>query len=211
MDAATLVHHLIRIVSRDNRLPSSCKSQVSELRVQEPYSAYSKLCGIYKETISLLDSETPKINYVKCVGIENFWRHYLNENITNKIPVEDYQRIIENDIEPDVRLLNDLAQGLAPDQVIIPACHSWLVPESQVARLTSAEIKAHLNFSQKPPYVIMVFPVNKMRSSGMLVRVPLGIDAIPMKLTDWYPENVPNERIDMDIPLSALGKIEWRL
>lgn len=56
----------------------------------------------------------------------------------------------------------------------------------------------------------MVFSMAKMKAVGMKVREPRGIDAIPKRLIRWHQGDVPDERIDNDIPRSALERIEWR-
>lgn len=56
----------------------------------------------------------------------------------------------------------------------------------------------------------MTFPAGKMQASGVEIRAPRGVDAIPNRLVWWSSEGVPNERIDQDIPTAALGRLEWR-
>jgi len=51
--------------------------------------------------------------------------------------------------------------------------------------------------------------VARMTSSGVQVRKARGVDAIPSRLIQWYPDNVPDERIDRDVPHSALERILW--
>lgn len=60
------------------------------------------------------------------------------------------------------------------------------------------------------PYIVMTLAVRKMQASGVEIRVPRGVDAIPSRLVRWSREGVPNERIDQDIPTAALGRLEWR-
>ena len=62
----------------------------------------------------------------------------------------------------------------------------------------------------EPPYLVLIFPAEKMKAAGMAVREPRGLDAVPTQLVHWVPGDVPDERIDQDIPATALGGIEWR-
>lgn len=92
----------------------------------------------------------------------------------------------------------------------MPAAHSWLIPACRIAGLPGANIKSRLQLHQDPPYLVMVFPADRMRTANVGVREPRGVDAVPRRLTWWSPRAVPDERIDEDIPLSALGGLEWR-
>ncbi|GEM_PF-2934890 len=56
----------------------------------------------------------------------------------------------------------------------------------------------------------MIFPVEQTLAAGVMVREPSGIDAVPGRFTGWVPGDVPGERIDEDIPLAALGSLQWR-
>lgn len=43
-----------------------------------------------------------------------------------------------------------------------------------------------------------------------MVREPRGLDAVPARLVQWRAGDVPDERIDLNIPRAALGRIGWR-
>ena len=49
-----------------------------------------------------------------------------------------------------------------------------------------------------------------MKAAGVGVREPRGLDAVPGRFVRWSPGGVSGERIDKDIPLAALGDLEWR-
>jgi len=150
--------------------------------------------------------EWPLVDYARCVSVEVFWRFNLNPRVKDVfVTPEDYRRWIESDPEPSTILESDLG-----DQVIVPAANSWLVPSERIHRMSAAELKVQINFDQPPPYIVMVFSVERMIGAGVQVRPPTGIDAIPSRLTHWYRENVPDERIDRDIPRAALERVEWR-
>lgn len=56
----------------------------------------------------------------------------------------------------------------------------------------------------------LIFPMERMLAAGVRVREPRGVDAIPSRLTQWVPGDVPGERIDENIPVAALGDLQWR-
>ena len=99
---------------------------------------------------------------------------------------------------------------LRDDEPLVPAAHSWLVPVTRIAGLDGAGTKRCLRIDAEPPYIVMVFPAAKMASVGVEIREPRGIDAVPARLVQWSPGDVPDERIDQDIPSAALGGLEWR-
>ena len=84
-----------------------------------------------------------------------------------------------------------------------------MVPHSMVAGLSGAQARAALKFRQSPPYAVLVFSKQKMDAYEVEVRDPCGLDAIPSRISDWYRGNVPDEKVDGDIPRAALVRIEW--
>ena len=87
---------------------------------------------------------------------------------------------------------------------------TWLVPISRISGLDGIRTKRRLRIDGEPPYIVMVFPAEGMDATGVEIRAPLGIDAIPGRLLQWSPGDVPDECIDLDIPTPALGGLEWR-
>ena len=49
-----------------------------------------------------------------------------------------------------------------------------------------------------------------MRAAGVEVREPRGLDVVPGRFLQWVAGDVAGERIDEDIPVAALGGLEWR-
>ena len=102
-------------------------------------------------------------------------------------------------------------RDLAGDPILLPASHSWLIPAANLARVDGRTLARRLQLGEsRPPYVVFIFPRESLHAAGVTVREPRGIDAVPGPLLQWTPGGVPNERIDGDVPLSALGWIEWR-
>lgn len=54
-----------------------------------------------------------------------------------------------------------------------------------------------------------MFPLSKLIASGVRVREPRGVDAVPGRHLQWSPGVVPHERIDRNVPYAALGGIQW--
>jgi hypothetical protein len=209
VDAATQARELVRIVRGDTELPAGVRRQagaLASLAASNPDLAIERLLSLRLETLPMLPMEWPAVDYARCVSIEVYWRFNLDPRLKDAfVAPEDYRRWIETDPHPSVAL--EAGLGL---QLIVPAANSWLVPNARVMGLSAAQLKVQLNFDQPPPYVVMVFSVDRMVAAGVRVRVPTGLDAIPSRLTHWYRENVPDERSDRDVPRSALEGIEWR-
>lgn len=208
-DAATEARELVRIVSSDTGLPHAVRNRAADLTIVaevNPDIALTRLAEVHRDVAPALPRVEPTVDYVRCLSIEVFWRFNLEPGRKAYFATaEDYRRAVEADPDPAERLLADLG----PDP-LVPAANSWLVPKADVAGFTGPQIKSRLNMSQAPPYVLFVCSVARMIDAGVTVRVPRGVDAIPSGLLQWYPENVPHETIDGDLPRKALERIEWR-
>ncbi len=208
-DAATEARELVRIVSSDTSLSTVVRHRARTLGAlagTNPDLALTRLTELRAELVPRLPTSAPTIDYVRCVGIEVYWRRNLAPARKAFFATpEDYRRAVEAETDPAARLLSDLG----PDP-IVPAANSWLLPLEDVKGLSGAQTKVRLNIAQDPPYVVLIWTVDGMLAAGVTVRAPCGLDAIPSRLLHWYPENVPNERIDGDLPRKALERIEWR-
>lgn len=207
-DTATQARELIRIVRDDLNLPEQVRQSAgrfTSLIASDPDVALELLEELHRDTVPDLPIYPPTTDYVRFLGLENFWRFNLDRAVKRRFR---YYQVYQSYIQTAQNPAEYLAQHLGTDQ-IVPAINSWLVPANKVAGLTGEQTQRFLNSDQKPPYVVMLFPVAKMKNAGMLIREPCGIDTIPKRLTQWHPNNVPGERIDRDIPRSALARIEW--
>ncbi len=208
-DAAIEARELIRIVTTDAGLPVRVRRRAGTLVAlaeSNPDLALERLIELSDEVRPNLRDEAPVVDYARCLSIEVFWRCNLfaDRKALFRSP-EDYRRQVENEEDPAGRLLDDLAPGL-----LVPAAHSWLVPVGETRGLSGAQLRTRLRLRQDPPYVVLVLSVERMRNGGVAVRQPRGIDAIPGRHLQWHPGDVPNERIDLDIPVSTVEGIEWR-
>lgn len=76
--------------------------------------------------------------------------------------------------------------------------------------LDGTGLKVRLRINHGPPYIVMLFSVENLVRSGVKIREPRGTDAVPGRLVQWWSGDVPEERIDQDIPAAALEGLEWR-
>ncbi len=208
-DSATEVKELIRIVRDDSGLPNFVRRRAGELAAlgsTNPDLALERLDDLRREVIPDLALVAPTLDYARAVSAEVFWRFNVKPGIKSMFSnAEDYGRFVNSDHDP-VGVLWDHLGG----QPLAPAANSWLVPAISITGLTGPQTRVRLNFEQDPPYVIMVLSVSRMRAAGVLVRSPRGVDAIPSRHLQWFPENVPDEQIDGTLPVEALEVLEWR-
>lgn len=118
---------------------------------------------------------------------------------------EDYRRWL--DAVPDPA---GVARAHLKEEILVPAANSWLIPAGRIDGLSGTKLKARLKLGDHPPYIVMVLPLERLRASGVEVREPRGVDAVPARFRHWRAGDVPDERIDQDIPVAALGRLEWR-
>ena len=151
----------------------------------------------------------PTCDYARCVSVETFWRHHLHPERKSYFRADHWSYLthLRSLPDPAAAARSDLSDGA----VVIPAEFSWLVPLEQLTGLDGSAIARRLHLgNSSPPFVVFVFPLELLRREGVTVREPRGVDAVPAKHLQWVPGGVPNERIDNDIPLAALGGIQWR-
>lgn len=210
VDASTEARELIRIIRKDSGLPLPIRraaGRLAALASTNPDLALERLGALRASALPLLPMEQPTIDYSRCISVEVFWRYNLAPTLRDYfVTPEDYRRVVEQSPNPSARLSADLGQGY-----VVPAQNSWLVPNDSIDGLTGMDMKVRLNFDQPPPYVVFVLSVPRMKASGVAVRAPRGVDTVPSRLIQWFPENVPGERIDRDIPVAAVERIEWRM
>ena len=207
--AATTARKLVRKVCDDSGLPATVRRKAKRLlplAQRQPDRVIERLKAIHLDITPKLTTQLPEIPYARCVSIDVFYNYHIKSNLYSVFSnAMDYRNYIGSSSDPATQLEKDLKDG-----IIIPAEYSWLVPYSSIHSSTARQIEVQLNFKQTPPYVIMVFAVDNLLGVGIRIREPRGTDTIPSELTEWYPGNVNNERINSDIPRSALSSIEWR-
>lgn len=208
LHSAITAQKLAHNVCRDTGLPENVRQEAANLlwsAWQHPDRVIERLDALRVKVTPQLTTELAKIPYARCVSVENFYKYHLSDEVRDAFPTpSDYQNFIYSQSSPEVRLRDDLKDG-----IIIPAKNSWLVPYNYIKGSKTCEIKKKLNFNQAPPYVVMIFTAYSFSRAGIKIREPRGTDTIPHQHTQWSSNNVKDERIDSDIPRTALENIEW--
>lgn len=201
---------LIWIVAGDRELPQYVRNEANSLEALVPTSpelVWRRLERLREKVLPDLGLDPPTVDYARCVSIDTFFRYHLRPARRRLFrDPDDYLYYLEATSDPAGVAQSELRE----DSVLVRAAYSWLIPAHHIAGLGGAMIKSRLQIRQDPPYIVMVFPVERMGRADVGVREPRGLDAVPSRLTWWSPRDVPDERIDEDIPLSALGSLEWR-
>ncbi len=209
MDAVSEARQLIRIVASDSGLPRSIRVKTRSLNAvvaTKPGWVCDRLDELRQSVIPTLPVERPTVDYARCVAVEVFWRYCIRPTRQAFFDTaNDYLRYLESMDDPAGVAASDLRLG-----TLVPSAHSWLVPPELIKGLDGTATKARLRINYGPPYIVMVFSVEKMVRSGVTIREPRGTDAVPGRLVQWWPGDVPDERIDQDIPTAALEGLEWR-
>ena len=208
-DVATVTRDLARVVADDSGLPRFARRQAAELAGlahSQPERVLDQLEDLRRQVVPDLPLEPAECDYARCVSVVTFWRHHLRPEVqTAFIRAEDYRRWLDAARDPA-----GVARAHLNEEVLVPAAHSWLIPARRIDGLSGRQMKARLKLGDHPPYIVMVLPLERLRASGVEVREPRGVDAIPGRFRDWRAGDVPDERIDQDIPVAALGRLEWR-
>ncbi len=209
IDAVTEARQLIRIVAGDSGLPRYIRVEARSLNVAaatKPGWVCDRLEELRQSVIPDLPVAIPEVDYARCVAVEVFWRHYIRPARQAFFDTaNDYLRYLEATDDPAGVAAGDLLQG-----ILVRSAHSWLVPTELIVGLDGAATKARLRIAHGPPYIVMLFSVERMVRSGVKIREPRGTDAVPGRLVQWWSGDVPGERIDQDIPTAALEGLEWR-
>ena len=210
VDAAGVARQLIQIVASDPGLPRDLRREarsLESLASSKPDLVVEELEVLRDGVLRDLALLAPTVDYARCVSVPVFWRYHLRPAQRGIFRTgELYRRYLESLSDCEAVLGNDLRD----DEPLVPADHSWLVPVSRIAGLDGAATKRRLRIDDEPPYIVMVFPAERMAATGVDLREPRGVDAVPARLLRWSPGDVPDERIDQDIPTAALGGLQWR-
>ncbi len=208
-NAAKEAIDLIQVVARDTKLSQSVRREAKRLlslAASEPEMVWDRLEALRQRVVPGLPLWPPDCNYARCVSVDVFWRFHLSTHYRDFFRHHgQYSRFLEAQADPSVVAHSHLA-----DSVLVPAPHSWLIPADRIAGLSGMQTRSRLQVKQKPPYLVMIFPMALMKAAGVGVREPRGLDAVPGWFSQWSSDDVSGERIDEDIPLAALGDIEWR-
>lgn len=210
MTAVAIARQLIQIVATDPGLPRYVRREagsLASLTSSKPGLVVEELEVLRRRVIPDLPLQAPAADYARCVSVPVFWRHHLDPARRRTFRSGDlYRRYLES-LDNRVEVISN---DLRNDEPLVPAAHSWLAPISRISGLDGVRTTRRLRTDEEPPYIVMVFPAERMDATGVEIREPRGIDVIPGRLLQWSPGDVPDERIDRDIPTDALGGLEWR-
>ena len=206
----TQARELIRIVTSDSELPRYARRRAAgleSLAATKPGLVCDELEELRRQILPDLPCHSPACDYARCVPVDVFWEYNLTSERRADFPTaEEYLRWLQREADPAAAALCDLSTC-----DLVPAAHSWLVPAEHIADLSGRSLKSRLRLTgHEPPYLVFVLPVAKLKSAGVMVREPRGVDAVPSRLVQWVSGDVLDERIDQDIPRAALGGIQWR-
>ena len=176
------------------------------LAASQPELVEVRLEGLHRRVVTGLPLSPPDRDYARCVSVAAFWRYHLSTHHRDFFRHHgQYQKFLEIQADPSAMARSQLVGG-----VLVPAPHSWLIPAAKITGLNGSQTRSKLQIKQKPPYLVMIFPMAVMKAAGVRVREPRGIDAVPGRFVQWSSGDVVGERIDEDIPLDALGDLVWR-
>jgi hypothetical protein len=205
--------NLIGKVAVDSRLPASVRVAAARLRadaLKDPEAALDRLESLWADAVPHLTLESPKSDLARCVGVSVFWQYHLKRDVRAVNPTaEAYRRLVESSPSPDARLLEDLAD----DRVLFPAQHSWLTRYESLGQMTGAEIRVALQINPAPPIVVFVLARDRLVSTGVRVRQPTALDAVPDRLVRYQVRGLPSglpEFLDQDLPRETVVRVEWR-
>lgn len=202
----------MQIVVNDAALPLCVRREAATLAGlagRQPGRARERLEDLRERLLPDLASYRPECDYARCVSAETFWRHHLRPDRKAYFRVDHRACLsyLQSQPDPAAAARADLSDA----DILIPAEFSWLVPLDQLTGLGGGAITRQLQRrGDAQPFVVFVFPEERLLRQEVMQREPRGIDAIPAKLLQWTPGGVPGELIDGRIPLAALGDVQWR-
>jgi hypothetical protein len=207
------VLELLALVASDPRLAGRLRERIQRLNpvaVRTPALALERLDAIAAEYAPRFGRSNPAGDLARCVGTEVFWMHHLDKDIKAFFTdPASYRLQVERAADRPAKLTSDLS-GSA---ILFPQAHSWMAYSAEIAGLSGSETRQVLAIDASPPLVTFQLPQRQLTASGVTVREPCGLDAVPERHLDWRPggpRSGYHEVVDGDVPRSALGGIEWR-
>lgn len=215
--ATAHLSQLIELVLRDTVLPPGvrrCAAALREMADRDPDRALGRLEQQARDVaVAALDCE-PDIALARCVSVQSFWAHYAAMEIRDAFPdPTQYERYligmgaattIEATLEAHVRQMG----------VLLRAEHSWLAPLEEVERRQGPDLVFALELGGvRPPLIMLVFPLESLKSTGVRIRAPRATDAVLGGHAHWRVTGLVSgirEFVDRDMPASALGALRWR-
>lgn len=206
--ASDLALWMIGVISRDTALPLTLRrsaERLSGLALKQPDIAIARLDSLSRDYTDKAEYQAPAQQLAKCVSVESFWSHYIDDRVKVYFPTaEDYRRLVDTD---PGRLLGDLRRS----DPLISKEHSWLAPYAALAGADGTALVGLLELRARPPLVLLL--LGDPPHPNVRVRTPRATDAVIGKLAQWRlggPASGVAEFIDHDIPRAAIATAEWR-
>lgn len=211
-DVVAEMQQLVQIVVNDPTMPAHVRREAASLTsmaARQPGRVRERLEGLRERLLPDLPLHQPQCDYARCVSVETFWRHHLRPDRKAYFRADHrpYLSYLRSQPDPAAAARADLSDAAE----LIPCEFSWLVPLDLLIGLDGGAIVRQLQLrGSAQPFIVFVFPEEKLLQHEVTLRAPCGIDTIPAKLVQWTPGGVQGERIDRSIPLAALGDVQWR-
>jgi hypothetical protein len=204
---------LLALVESDDRLAPPIRRRIARLNsvaIRNPPLALDRLDVLAATYAPRLGRSVPDKNLARCVGTEVFWTHHLDNDVKIFFTDPDsYQLHVEEQPNQQLTLESELSRS----EPLFPQAHSWMTYSAEIAGLSGQDTRLALDLGAFPPLVTFQLPLDRLLASGVTVRDPRGLDAVPERLLVWRPTGLRSgfhEVVDGDVPRSALGAIEWR-
>lgn len=204
---------MLEKVRGDRSLPVTIRSRAWKIAadVTRPARSLQKLQGLAEETLPLVERELPTTGLTRIVSAGTFWKHHASNEVREAFTtVDDFVQYLITSDDPS----GELHRMLAPDSPVIPWQRSWLAPTGRIRGLDGRSLIAALELGAdaEPPFVAFHLPLQQMIASGVLVRPPCSLDSVLGPNPQWSPTGLASgidEFVDGDVPLAAVGHVEW--
>jgi hypothetical protein len=199
-----------RMIEQDLALNGPVRKRLARYRrmaTARPTLANAGLIELALELAAGLTRTNPKVALARSVSTQVFHRHHLDAETKLDLPtVAAFEAFVGALHEAGRFLLEHLSRTAT----VFPAKNSWLIPHGRIARLSGDRTCEVLQLDYHPPLIIFHMSLERLRATGVTVRVPRLVDSVAHDLGRWNPAGVPEELIDGDVPTTAVESVEWR-
>jgi hypothetical protein len=204
---------ILEKVRSDRSLPVTIRSRAWKAAsdVSQPARALRRLQTLAGKTLPGVARDAPSTSLSRVVSAGTFWRHHTSLEWRDMFTtVDDFVRFINSSSDPNTALTDMLSR----DPIAFPWQRSWLAQTRQIRGLDGRSlVKAlELGSAVELPLVAFHLPLDLLLGSGVMVRRPCSLDSVLGPNPQWSPSGLASgieEYIDGDVPLSAIGTIEW--
>jgi hypothetical protein len=208
----------LQLVVNDTELDSDYRNRAADLLVDvnlDDHDVLVELEQIYLDAWPQLmdEAEDPACTYARFVGIDTYIFNYARASTMRAFEDDPnrYRLVLESlgDGARVARLNEDLVEE--PDEVLISARYSWLIPHDQVQAKASDDVWDAIKAKTLPlpPFICLVLPEDLLRDADVKVRPPCALDAAITHHDEWRRGATPNEVVDGDIPRRCCDLVAW--